>query len=77
MGTVDKYIADKIVSHNGYYTDPAKYSGPDNPQYGEIIEYDNMAGGKAYGLTVKGCKNLYVETEYVRNPRTYWKLKED
>lgn len=77
MGTVAKDIADEIVSHNGYYIDPAEYSGPDNPLYSEITEYDNIAGGKAYGLTMKGSKNVYVPSPYVRNPRTYWKLKED
>jgi len=75
MGTVDKKIADRIVKNNGYYE--LNYDGPDNPQYGEITEYVNMAGEPAYGLTVKDQENVYTLSEYVRNPRCYWKLKED
>lgn len=76
MGTVDKLIADQIIANDGYYIDPKEYEGPDNPQYSEITEYDNMAGQPAYGLTVKGRKNVYTPTEFVRNPRCYWKLKD-
>lgn len=76
MGTVNKHIADRIVRNDGYYTPVSEYEGPDNPQYSEITEYDNMAGELAYGLTVKGAPNVYIPSIYVRSPRCYWKLKE-
>jgi hypothetical protein len=76
MPTVNKFIADKIIANNGYFTPISEYEGPDNPQYSEITEYDNMAGEPAYGLTVSGVPNVYTSSKYVRNPRCYWKLKE-
>ena len=76
MGTVSKEIANMIVRNDGYYTPVSEYEGPDNPQYSEITEYDNMAGEPAYGLTVKGNPNVYTPSNYVRNPRCYWKLKD-
>ena len=74
MGTVDKRIADRIVKNNGYYE--LNYDGPDNPQYSEITEYDNAHGGVGYGLTVSGQENVYTPSEFVHNPRCYWKLKD-
>lgn len=76
MGTVSKEIADNIIANDGYYTPISEYEGADNPQYSEITEYDNMAGEPAYGLTVKGIPNVYTPSNYVRNPRVYWKLEE-
>ena len=76
MGTVSKDIADRIIRNNGYFTPMSEYEGPDNPQYSEITEYDNMAGEPAYGLTVKGIPNVYTPSKYVKNPRCYWKLEE-
>lgn len=76
MGTVDKDIADRIIKNNGYYIPISEYEGSDNPQHSEITEYDNAFGGVSYGLTVKGIPNVYTPSNYVRNPRCYWKLKE-
>lgn len=76
MGTVDKKIADNIVKHNGWYNGDSDNSMGDNPRVIEITEYDNQFGSVSYGMTTEGRKNVYTPTEFVRNPRCYWKLKD-
>lgn len=63
MGTVSKEIADEVIA--------GKY--PEDECI-EITEYDNAFGGVSYGLTYKGHSNVYTPSEYVRNPRCYWRL---
>ncbi|WP_263283617.1 hypothetical protein [Achromobacter xylosoxidans] len=41
----------------------------------EITEYDNAYGGVGYGLTFEGERNRYAPTEFVRNPRNYWRFQ--
>lgn len=65
MSTVDKAFADRIVALNG------KYMG--DPQIEQIIEYDNAWGGKGYGLEYAHSVGRYSPSEYIRNPRVYWK----
>lgn len=77
MGTVNKEFADNLVKHNGYYNGDEDNSFGDNPRCIEITEYDNQYGGKGYGLTFDdGRPNKYTPTEFVRNPKQYWKYVE-
>lgn len=76
MGTVDKVFADNLVKHNGYYNGDSDNSLGDNPRCIEITQYDNAFGGVGYGLTFEGQKNVYTPSEFVGNPRCYWKYKE-
>lgn len=72
MSTVSKRIADEIVVGNGYYPG-------DNIRVVKIVQYDNAFGGKgeSFGLIYAGQRmDIYNETEWVRNPRTYWQAKE-
>lgn len=66
MSTVDKGIADRIIA--------GEFPEDDCLQ---IVEYDNAWGGVSYGACF-GERNLhkYDETEFVRNPRVYWKKGE-
>lgn len=75
MGTVDKEFADNLVKHNGYYNGDSDNELGDNPRCVEITEYDNQWGGKGYGLTFEGERNVYKPTEFVRNPKQYWKYE--
>lgn len=72
MPTFGKADADNLVSNNGYYNGDSDNSIGDNPRCVEITEYDN-AFGVAYGITFEGQPNKYTASEFVRNPRCYWK----
>lgn len=68
MSTVSKHIADICIAGNGIYP------GDENiPPVVLIIEYDNAHGGKGYGLVYEGQTSVYTPSEYVRNPRVYWR----
>jgi hypothetical protein len=73
MATVDKSFADNLVKHNGYYNGDSDNSMGDNARCIEITEYDNAFGGISYGITFEGRVNVYTPSEFVRNPRCYWK----
>ena len=75
MPTVDKEFADNLKQHNGYYNGDDDNSLGDNPRCLTITEYDNAFGGVGYGLTFEGEPNRYTESEFVRNPRTYWRYQ--
>ena len=75
MSTVDKPFADNIIKHGGWYNGDSDNSFGDNPRCVEITEYDSIYGGVGYGMTFEGQRNRYVESEFVRNPRCYWRLK--
>ena len=75
MGTVDKEFADNIIKHNGYYNGDEDNSMGDNPRCIEITEYNNAFGGVGYGVTFEGESNVYIPSEFVINPRCYWKYK--
>jgi hypothetical protein len=66
MATVDKSLADKLVSNNGYYFD--------DPRIVKIVEYTNaFSGEKAYGIVYPyDDPDMYRESEFVINPRLYW-----
>lgn len=78
MGTVTKEFADNLVKHNGYYNGDTDNSFGDNPRCIEITEYTNQWGRKAYGLTFDdGRPNKYIDSDYVINPKQYWKYEND
>lgn len=72
MGTTNKEFADNVARNNGYYNGDDDNSFGDNPRCVLITEYDNAFGGVGYGLTFEGQRNVYVSSEFVRNPRQYW-----
>lgn len=74
MTTVDKEFADNIARHRGFYNGDSDNSLGDNPRVVKIVAYDNAWGGKGYGLVYEGIKDKYTETDFVRNPITYWSL---
>jgi hypothetical protein len=74
MSTVDKAFADNIAHHGGYFNGDADNGMGDNPRCVEIIEYDNAWGGVGYGLVFEGQRNRYIESEFVRAPRIYWRF---
>lgn len=62
MSTVSKEIADAIIAGEFPEDDAIK-----------IVEYDNMWGGKGYGVIFRGQNpNMYAASESVRNPKIYW-----
>lgn len=75
MATVDKEFADNLVRNNGFYNGVSDNVLGDNPRVVEITEYDNAYDGQGYGLTFDGQPNRYTPSEYVRNPRRYWKYQ--
>lgn len=75
MATFDKAGADNLVKGNGYYNGDSDNSLGDNPRCVEITEYDNAFGGIGYGITFEGRENVYIPSEFVRNPRSYWKYQ--
>jgi len=58
-------MIDRIVASNGYYMD--------DPRVVRIVEYTNAWGGLAYGIEYGHQLGKYAESEYVRNPKVYWK----
>jgi hypothetical protein len=68
MSTVDKKIADRIIS--GEFPE-------DRCQL--IVEYDNAFGGVSYGCTFEGedLQRYLRPTHLIRNPRIYWRQGED
>lgn len=68
MATVGKDLADRLKEADGYYSDDIRCV--------EITEYDNAFGGVGYGLTYKGRRNAYTPSEFVRNPRCYWRASD-
>lgn len=73
MATFDKVGADNLAANNGYYNGDSDNSTGDNPRCIEITEYNNAFGGVGYGFTFEGSENVYTPSEFVRNPRTYWR----
>lgn len=67
MATVDKQMADEMVQLNGQYAD--------DPPVLRIVEYDNAWGGVSYGLEYERDLGKYSTSEFVRNPRVYWRAK--
>lgn len=66
MSTIDKAFADDLIKRNGKYED--------DPQVMRIIQYDNHWGGTGYGLEYEKDLGKYKASEFVRNPRVYWKF---
>lgn len=66
MATVSKEIADDIIA--------GKY--PEDEAV-KIVKYQNAFNGEdAYGVIFKGDDlDRYKETQFVRNPVTYWEAK--
>lgn len=73
MTTVDKEFADNLKANQGYRNGDDDNTLGDNPRCIEITEYDNAWGGVGYGLTFEGQRNRYTLSEYVMNPRCYWR----
>jgi hypothetical protein len=72
MPTVDKRIADILIANDGHY--PSQEEGtPPDPRVLRIVRYENYFNGEyAYGLEYDYSYGAYQESEYVRNPMTYW-----
>ena len=66
MGTVDKHVADLIISQNGIYAD--------DPPVEQVIQYKNRWGGESYAiLYVQDVQHeRYRESDYVREPKIIW-----
>ena len=74
--TTDKAFADRLISFNGW-TDANDHDAPDNPQATRIVEYTNMAGVLAYGVTFShDDPDKYLrESPYIGSPRIYWESR--
>jgi hypothetical protein len=68
MATVGKSIADQLVKGDGYYAN--------DPRVMRIVEYTDMGGKLAYGIEYAHQLGLYCESQFVRNPRTYWEAED-
>ena len=68
MATINKDLAEKIIAQDGYFEN--------DPRVLKVVEYDNMWGGKSYGIIYpEDSPDRYEETQYVRNPKTLWEAK--
>lgn len=80
MATLDKEFIDNIIANNGFY-DGVTTPSPDNPRCIKIVEYTNAWGRLSYGAVFEGehsDPDRYEQpTEYVVNPRVYWKYRRD
>lgn len=74
MPTVNKEFADRLIAGKGYLPecgDPA----PDNPRAILIVEYTDMGGKLAYGVTFESDRDYtkYLHaSRYIVNPKIYW-----
>ncbi len=75
MSTVNKEFAENIKRHSGFYNGDDDQSMGDNPRCIEITEYDNKFGGVGYGLTFEGRTNAYQPSDFISNPRQFWKYE--
>lgn len=75
MATVNLEFAENLKNHAGYFDGDENNSLGDNPRVIEITEFDNVYGGIGYGLTFEGQRNVYTPSEFVRNPRQFWKYE--
>lgn len=70
MATVDKAFADRVVAANGvlYPDDPFE------PPIQRLVEYTDMGGKLAYGMTLKGQdpEKYLRASEFIRSPRVFW-----
>ncbi|MGK0596398.1 hypothetical protein [Bordetella bronchiseptica] len=73
MSSVSKEFAENVKANSGYYNGDSDNSLGDNPRVVEITEYDNAFGGVGYGLTFEGQANRYTPSNFVRNPRLFWR----
>jgi len=74
--TTDKTFADRLIAGNGLLPECGD-EAPDNPRATKIVEYTNIGGKLAYGVTFHGGydDDKYMqESAYIRNPREYWKF---
>jgi hypothetical protein len=68
MATInDKEMIDLLVAKNGYYED--------DPRVMRIIEYTNAWGKTAYGIEYEGQIGKYSVSEWVINPKVYWRAE--
>ncbi len=74
--TTDKAFADRLIAGNGLLPECGD-EAPDNPRASMIVEYKNIGGKLAYGVTFEGGDDSkYLgESMYIRNPRVYWQYK--
>lgn len=64
-----KRVIDAIIAADGYYDG--------DPRVMMIVEYVNMAGHTAWGVTWDKRDTRYLhESESIRNPRILWKAEE-
>lgn len=79
MATVDKKFADALIAGNGLHPDCGE-EAPDNPRAVLIVEYTNLGGKLAYGVTFatdRDRNRYFAPSEFVRNPRVYWEHAQD
>lgn len=71
--TCDKKFADELISGNGYHPNCGE-PAPDNPRATRIMEYTNIGGKIAYGVTFDhdNQEKYAAESSYIRNPHIYW-----
>lgn len=67
MATVSKHLAMQIIDKNGYYSN--------DPRVMRIVEYTNMGGKLAYGLEYAHEVGKYTESQFIREPKVYWRAQ--
>lgn len=68
MATISKEIADRVIAGE-FDDDPCGLCV-------KIVKFTNAWGGESYGAIFQHQRlDTYKETEYVRNPVTYWERK--
>lgn len=73
MSTVDRAFANRIKAGNGWLDGDSTNILGENPRCVEITQYTTAWGGEAFGLTFEGQRNKYTPSDFVRNPRVYWR----
>lgn len=81
MSTLSKTIVDRLIAGGGWLPEYPDHEAPDNPQAVLIVEYTDMGGKLAYGVSFSnermGRRDRYLqETEYIRSPRIFWQAEE-
>lgn len=71
MATIDnKKIIDELIANDGYYEDDKRIY--------KIVEYTNMYGVRTWGVTWisnKDREKYLIESEFIRNPKVIWEIK--
>lgn len=75
----DKATIDRLIANDGWLPENGSRDAPDNPPAVRITEYINAFGNKAWGVAMRGERNIdryQTTSEFVNDPRIIWEKRD-